>query len=149
MKKVLWGFLFASFVGTASAAEFDAMDARYADSNDYSARLFYRLDFGGALDGAQSMGLRFDNERAAARGAPALFQARFDAQGSALTLHGLDLRGPGLAAGQSTGGGYFSNLSTAQWLGIAFTGLVFGTIAYEAADDDDEPSAAGTGGSGI
>lgn len=144
MKKVLWGVLFASFVGSATAAEFDALDSsRYADSNDYSARLFYRLDFGGTLAQAQSVGLRFDNERAAARGAPAMFQARFDGQGPAMLVNGLDLRGPALAAGQSSGGGFFDSLTMAQWIGLGFTGLVFGTIVFEATDDDD---VAGSGG---
>lgn len=145
MKKALLGVLFASFVGTATAAELDAWDAsRYADSNDYSARLFYRLDFGGTLAQAQSVGLRFDNERAASRGAPAMFQARLDGQGSTVMLNGLDLRGPALSAGQDGGGGFFSSLTTAQWVGLAFTGLVFGTIVFEAADDDDPTT--GTGG---
>jgi len=145
MRKVLWGVLFASFMGTATAAELDSWDAaRYADSNDYSARLFYKLDFGGTLAQSQTVGLRFDNERAAARGAPAMFQARLDGQGSTVMLNGLDLRGPALAAGQSSGGGFFSTLTAAQWIGIGFTGLVFGTIVFEATDDED--TADGSGG---
>ena len=143
MKKVLAGLLCASFVGTAAAGDFDAMDARYADSNDYSAKVFYRMDFGGVnAASAQSVGLRFDNVLAESRGAPALFQAKFDGMGPTLALQGVDLRGVNAAAGQD-GGGFFSGLTTAQWIGLGFTGLVFGTIVVEAADSDDT---SGTGG---
>jgi len=140
----LVGIVLAGFVGSAAAGDDTFADARYADGNDYSARLFYSLDFG-SQGRVQSMGLRFDNERAAERGAPALFQARFDG-GSlpVLSLQGVDVAGPAMAAGQSEGGGMFSGLTTAQWIGIAFTGLVFGTIVVEAADSSDT-TVSGTG----
>jgi len=131
----LVGIVLAGFVGAAAAD----------DGNDYSARVFYSLDFG-SQGQVQSMGLRFDNELAAERGAPALFQARFDGGSSlpVLSLQGVDVAGPAMAAGQSEGGGMFSGLTTAQWIGIAFTGLVFGTIVVEAADSSDT-TVSGTG----
>lgn len=148
MRKAFWGVLMAGVMGTATAGELDSMDsARYADSNDYSAKVFYKLDFGGPAASAQSVGLRFDNERAAAFGAPAVFQAKFDGQSpAALMVNGVDLRGAALSAGQTSGGGFFSALSVGQWIGIAFTGLVFTTIAVEAGDDDDPAPVTGTGG---
>jgi hypothetical protein len=143
----LVGIVLAGFVGTAAAGDDTWADARYADGNDYSAKLFYSLDFGGDQGHAQSMGLRFDNVLAASRGAPALFQASFNGQAAvpSLKLQGVEVAGPAMAAGQSEGGGVFSNLTAAQWVGIAFTGLVFGSIVVEAADSDDEVPVTGSG----
>lgn len=147
MRKIIWGLVLTSFVGAAGASDNAISDARYADGNDYSARLFYNLSFGGQQAGAQAMGLRFDNEFAAARGAPALFQASFDGGQSLprVSLQGVEVAGPALAANQDKGGGMFSGLNAAQWIGIAFTGIVFGSIMVEASDSDDTPAPSGTG----
>lgn len=142
----LVGIVLAGFIGTAAAGDDTWSDARYADGNDYSAKLFYSLDFGGMQGQEQSMGLRFDNVRAASRGAPALFQASFTGQSApSLKLQGVEVAGPAMAAGQNEGSGPFANLTAAQWVGIAFTGLVFGSIVVEAADSEDEPTVTGTG----
>ena len=138
MRSLVLGLALSGFVGAAAAGDVYS-DARYADGNDYSAKLFYAVDFGGTQAGAQSMGLRFDNERAASRGAPALFKASFDGLGTpSVKLQGVDVMGP-MALG-ATGG-----FTAAQIGGLVFTGLVFGAIVIEAADDND-PEVVGTGG---
>lgn len=144
MRSLVVGAVLAGFVGSAAAGD-NLADARYADGNDYSAKLFYAVDFGGKGN-AQSLGLRFDNELAASRGAPALFQASFDNNASlpTLSLQGVPVAGPALAAGQ-TSGGFFANLSAGQIAGLVFTGLVFAGIVVEAADSDDEVTTSGTG----
>lgn len=137
MRSLVVGAVLAGFVGSAAAGGDTLADARYADGNDYSAKLFYAVDFGGKAH-AQSLGLRFDNELAAARGAPALFQASFDndARLPTLSLQGVPVAGPALAAGQNQGG-FFANLSVAQIVGLVFTGVVFAGIVVEAADSED------------
>lgn len=144
MRSLVVGAVLAGFVGSAAAGD-NLADARYADGNDYSAKLFYAVDFGGKGN-AQSLGLRFDNELAASRGAPALFQASFDNNASlpTLSLQGVPVAGPALSAGQSASGGFFANLSAAQIAGLVFTGLVFAGIVVEAADSDDTTTS-GTG----
>ena len=142
MKKTALGLVLAMFAGAAAAG--DLSEQRY-DSNDYSAKVYYRVDFGGASGPAtQSVGLRFDNERAHAAGAPAMLQARFGAQGlNTLALNGVDLRGAYLAANQAEGGGFFANLTVAQWVALGFTAVVLGVAVSEAVSDD-EPSTTGT-----
>jgi len=143
MKISALGLILATFAGAASAG--DPAELRNYESNDYSARVYYRVDFGGNQREAQSVGLRFDNERAAARGAPALFQARIGEQGlDKLAVNGVDLRGAMLSSNQAAGGGFFSSLTAAQWIALGFTTVVFATVAYDAADDDPT----GTGSSG-
>jgi hypothetical protein len=143
MRSLVVGAVLAGFVGSAAAGD-NLADARYADGNDYSAKLFYAVDFGGKGN-AQSLGLRFDNELAASRGAPALFQASFDNNAAlpTLSLQGVTVAGPAMAAGQASGG-FFASLSAAQVAGLVFTGLVFAGIVVEAADSDD-PVTSGTG----
>ena len=138
------GAILAVFAGAASAG--DLAEPRTYDSNDYSAQVYYRVAFGGEQRQAQSLGLRFDNEAAAAHGAPSLLQASFGEQGfDRLAVNGVDLRGAMLSAGQASGGGFFSSLSVAQWVALGFTAIVFGTVAVDATDDD-EPAVSGTGG---
>ena len=138
MRSLVVGAVLAGFVGSAAAGGDTLADARYADGNDYSAKLFYAVDFGGKAS-AQSLGLRFDNELAASRGAPALFQASFDNRATlpTLSLQGVPVAGPALAAGQSSSGGFFANLSAAQIAGLVFTGIVFAGIVVEAADSEE------------
>lgn len=147
MRKMALAVLLAGFFGTAAAGELDsAADMRYVDSGDYSAKLLYRMEFGGERQVAQSLGLRFDNEAAAARGMPSLFQARFGEQGlDKLALNGVDLRGAMLSSNQASGGGFFSSLSVAQWVALGFTAVVFGTVAYDASDSDEPTTVSGTG----
>lgn len=146
MRKLVWGAVLAGFVGSAGAADDSWADARYADGNDYSARVFYSMNFGGQQAGAHTMGLRFDSERASLRGAPALFQASLASHEAmpSVKLQGVEVAGPALAARQAEGGGMFSGLSVGQWIGLAFTGVVFGTIVVEAADNEDAATS-GTG----
>ena len=135
--------LLATFAGTASAG--DLAEPRYYESNDYSAQVYYRLDFGGTAARAQSLGLRFDRVNAQAAGAPALFQASLGSQGlERVALNGFDLRGAMLASGQSEGG-FFASLTTGQWIALGFTAVVFGTVAMDATDSDE--SSGGSGGS--
>src|SRR5688500_18791473 len=98
--RILLGMVLAGFVGTAAAGGDAWSDARYADGNDYSAKLFYSMNFGGQVDRSQAMGLRFDNVLSAERGAPALFQASFDGQQALPTvkLQGVEVAGPVFAA---------------------------------------------------
>jgi hypothetical protein len=145
MKKMAWGLALASLTFTGAAAAGDLADRRDYEPGSYSAQLYYRVDFGANRGQAQSLGLRFDSERAAAAGAPSLMQARFGAHGiDRLTLSGMELRGPSVAANQ-TGGGFFSSLTATQWVALIFTTVVLGTVAIDATEEsDDEPS--GTGG---
>ena len=143
MRKAVLGMVFAGFVGSAAAGELDRADSRYYDSSDYSAKVYYRLDFGGPKAHAQTLGLRFDNQLAESRGAPAVFLTSFDSSGAAsVKLHGVDLRGAALAAGQSSGG-FFASLTPAQWIGIGFTAIVFGTVVSEAAKSNNTSSGSG------
>lgn len=128
----------ASCTGAAMAGD----PVMRADANDYTGQVYYRVDFGGPRLAAQSVGLRFDQDRAAARGAPALFQASLGTQGAGtVAVNGLDLRGA-MIANQATDRG---GLTAGQWVGIGFTALVFAAIAVEAADSDDEVPPTGTG----
>ena len=142
MKKTVLGLVLATFAGAAAAG--DLAEPRYYESNDYSAQVFYRVEFGGTRGHAQSVGLRFDSVRAEAAGAPSLLQVRFGEQGlDRLAVNGLDLRGAMLASGQS-GGGFFSSLNVAQWVAIGWT-VALVTVSATGALDEDDPS--GTGGS--
>jgi len=147
--KLVLGLMLAGTVGVAAAGDLDTITAAdYADSNDYSAKVFYSLNFGGTQGYAQSMGLRFDHERMAAFGAPAVFQVAFDGQGdlNALKLTGLDLRGPGYAAG-ATEGGLFAGYTTAQWVALGITGALFIAVAADVTGGESEPvTGTGTGG---
>ena len=142
MKTTALGLALAMFAGAAAAG--DLAERREYESGSFAAQVYYRLDFGGALARAQSLGLRLDNERASAAGAPSLLQARFGAQGlDQLKLSGFDLRGLNAAANQSDQG-FFASLTTTQWIALGFTVVVFGTVAADAADDGDEqPSGSG------
>ena len=144
MKKMAWGLALASLGFASVAAAGDLAERRDYEPGSYSAQLYYRLDFGGHRGQAQSLGLRFDNERAAAAGAPSLMQARFGAHGiDRLTLSGMDLRGPNIAANQA-GGGFFSSLTVTQWVALIFTTVVLGTVAIDATEEsDEEPSGSG------
>lgn len=151
MRKLGLGLFLAGFAGMAAAGD-GTLDSQYADGNDYSAKLFYRMEFGGTTPGFQSVGLRFDNERAEQRGAPALFKASFST-GSTLptfALQGVNVVGPVYAAGQNDEAenedGRLGWLTPGQWVGVAFTTIVFGAIVFESADGGGEPSPNGTGG---
>lgn len=146
MKKFALGLMLAAFAGSAAAG--DLAEPRYHESGDYSAQVYYRVDFGGDRGQAQSLGLRFDGVGAAAAGAPALFKASFTRDGLAeLALGGLDLRGAMLSSNQSSGGGFFSKLTAAQWAALGFTVIVFGTVAIDATESTDVPvTGSGSGG---
>lgn len=145
--KMLLGVLLATVAGSAAAG--DLSEPRYYESNDYSAQVYYRLDFGGPSRHAQSVGLRFDSVRAEAAGAPSILQVRFGEQGlDRLALNGLDLRAAMLASGQTEGGmaGWFSGLSTVELVGLAVVGVGFIAVGADVADEEDD-SLPGTGGS--
>jgi len=142
-KTAALGLAFAAFAGAAAAG--DLAESRDYAPDSYSAQVYYRVDFGGTFARAQSLGLRFDNERAAAAGAPSLLQARFGAQGiDRLTLSGVDLRGAMIASRQSEGG-MFGELTLTQWIALGFTAIVVGTVTVDAFDESDE-APSGTGG---
>jgi hypothetical protein len=145
MKNLALGLVLAASAGTAMAV--DPADLRTYESNDYAARVYYRMDFSGDGRQMQSLGLRFDSERAMAHGAPSMFLASFGEAGlQQLAVSGVDFRGAMLSANQGGGGGsFFGSLSAGQWLALGFTGLVFTTVAIDASDDED-PETAGTGG---
>ena len=133
--------------GTAAAG--DLAEPRTYEADDYSAQVYYRLDFGGDRPNAQSVGLRFDNHRAAAAGAPALLAARFGAQGlDQLALNGVDLRGAMLSSNAKEGGGFFSSLSVGQWVAIGFSVIVFGSVASDAVDGSETDANVGGTGTG-
>ena len=145
MKKALWGVLCACFAGTASAGELDYTST----SNDYAAKLFYRVDFGGTADTTQSVGLRFDTARAEALGAPAFLQARFNGRGTSVMLSGLDLNDMAMAA-RATGDPTYGGLTLAQWVGIGSVVVVGGAMAITISNDNppeapSAPSGSGTG----
>lgn len=143
MRKSALGLVLATFAGAAAAG--DLSEQRAYGANDYSAQVYYRVDFGSQGE-AQSLGLRFDNERATAHGAPAMFQASFGEQGlQKLAVTGVDFRGAMLSS-NAVGGGFWSSLTGPQWIALAFTGLVFTTVAVDASDDED-PQVPGSGGS--
>lgn len=145
MRILALGLVLAASAGAAAAG--DLAEARDYGSSDYSAQVYYRLEFGGHQAQAQSLGLRFDNERASAAGAPAMLQARLGEQGLAqFSVNGLDLRGAMLSSNQDSGRGFWSSLSVPQWIGIGFSLLVFGQVVSDAAKTDEEPVVSGTGG---
>jgi len=135
------------FAGTAAAG--DLAEPRTYEAGDYSAQVYYRLDFGGNSPQTQSVGLRFDNERAAAAGAPALLAARFGAQGmDQLKVNGVDLRGAMLSSNAKEGGGYWASLTVPQWIALGITTFVFGSVASDALDNQQPPSGGGSGSGG-
>lgn len=146
MKKTVLGLALSTFAGAAAAG--DLAEPRYHESNDFSAQVVYRVDFGANSDNAQSLGLRFDSVRAQAAGAPSLMHARFGAQGlDQLSLNGLDLRGMMLASNQSEGGigGFISSMTPVQWVGLGLTVVLAGAVLADVNGGDAEP-VTGTGG---
>jgi hypothetical protein len=145
MRILALGLVLAASAGAAAAG--DLSEARDYGATDYSAQVYYRLDFGGHQAQAQSLGLRFDNQRAAAAGAPAMLQARLGEQGLAqFSVNGLDLRGAMLSSNESSGGGFWSSLTVGQWIALGFSALVFGQVVSDAVKTDEEPVISGTGG---
>lgn len=146
MKKMALGMALAVFAGTAAAG--DLADRREYESGSYAAHVYYRVDFGGDRGQAQSLGLRFDNERMSAAGAPSLLKASFGAQGmEQLKVSGFDLRGAMLAANQNEGG-FFDKLgamSTTQLVAMGVTTVLFIIVAADV-NDDEPDNAPGTGG---
>jgi len=139
MKNLALGLVLAASAGTAMAS--DPADLRTYESNDYAARVYYRMDFAGNGRPAQSFGLRLDNERAMANGAPSLVQASFGELGlQKLAVSGVDFRSVALANGID-----FSSFTPIQWLAVGFTAVVFTAVAVDATDGED-PETAGTGG---
>ena len=144
MKRITLGLALAAFAGGAAAG--DLAEPRYYESDDFSARAVYRVDFGGTRGYEQSLGLRLDSVRAEAAGAPALFSASFRGDGlAALSLTGVDLRGAALASNQSEGGGFFGSMTTAQLVALGVTVVTFGLVAIDVGDGESD--AIGTGGS--
>lgn len=137
MKNWALGLVLAASAGAAVASD---ADLRNYESNDYSARVYYRMDFAGNARPAQSFGLRLDNERAMAAGAPSLVQASFGELGlQKLAVSGVDFRAVSLANGVA-----MSSFTPAQWLALGFTAVVFATVAVDATDSED-PETTGTG----
>ncbi len=142
MKTTTLGLALMTFAGAAAAG--DLSEPRYHESDDYSAQVYYRVDFGGVRGHAQSVGLRFDSVRAEAAGAPSLLQVRFGQAGlDKLAVNGVDLRGALISSGQ-TEGGFFASLTAAQWAALGFTVFVFANVAADASDDTTDVT--GTGG---
>lgn len=144
MKNLCLGIIGLCFAGTAAAGDLD-----YADnySNDYAAKLFYRVDFGGAVAGGQSVGLRFDTQRAEALGAPAFLQARFNSQGTTLSLSGLDLSAMAMA-NRATGDPIYGGLTLPQWVGIGSVIIVGGAMAITISNDSPPQAPVAGSGSG-
>ena len=144
MNRTALGLLLATLAGTAAAG--DLSEPRYYDSNDYSAQLFYRVDFGADRASAQTVGLRFDNVRLHAAGAQPLLQARFGAQGvDQLAVNGVDLRGALISSGQEEGGGFLGSLTVTEIIAVALASLV---IITSIAEEGDEDELTGTGAGG-
>jgi hypothetical protein len=146
MKKIASGLAAALFAGTAVAG--DLADRREYESGSYAAQVYYRVDFGADRGQAQSLGLRFDNERASAAGAPSLFKARFGAEGlDQLKLAGLDLHRAMLAAKQNEGG-FMDTVRAMPTSQLIAMGVTLGLFVIVAADisDDEADNAPGTGG---
>jgi hypothetical protein len=145
MRKTFLIIAMAGFVGSAAAGEIDRGDS-FHDGNDYSAKAYYRLDFGGTRAPTQGVGLRFENELARSHGAPAVIDFNLNSNaGASARLYGVELRGSTLTAGAAPGG-FFSSLTGAQWAGLALTAVVFGTVISSATNKDDVPDS--TSGSG-
>ena len=146
MKKMALGIALAAFAGSAAAG--DLADRREYEAGSYAAHVYYRVDFGGDRGQAQSLGLRFDNERASAAGAPSLLKASFGAQGlEQFKVSGIDLRGAMLAANASEGGFMetISAMSTPQLVAMGATLVLFTVVAIDVGEGDAE-SGPGTGG---
>jgi hypothetical protein len=142
--------LLAGTMGTAAAGPLDdRTDAGAYDASDFSAQVFYRVEFGGVADRAQRLGFRVDNERAAAYGAPSLFMTQLSGQGlEKLQLHGLELRNTLLARQNAEVGeeGFFASLTPVQWAGLFFSGGVLALLVASAADDNSDVAVGGSGG---
>jgi hypothetical protein len=146
MNKTALGLVLAAFAGTAAAG--DLADRREYEAGSYAAHVYYRVDFGGDRGQAQSLGLRFDNERMSAAGAPSLLKASFGAQGmEQLKVSGFDLRGAMLAANQNEGGflDKIGAMSTAQLVAMGVTTVLFVIVAADVTQDEDT-GLPGTGG---
>jgi hypothetical protein len=146
MKTMTLGLALAAFAGTAAAG--DLADRREYEAGSYAAHVYYRVDFGGDRGQAQSLGLRFDNERASAAGAPSLFKASFGEQGlEQFKVSGVDLRGAMLAANQNEGGFIekITSMSTPQLVAMGATLVLFTVVAIDVGEGDAE-SGPGTGG---
>jgi hypothetical protein len=150
MRKLMIGLVCAGFVGSAAAGDYGLAEARFADGNDYTARVYYKLDLGAEPGRAHTVGLRFDHDLAAAHGAPALFQASYNgaSQPVRLTLQGADLTGPMMASGQFEVRDFITFLI--QNPGVLFSGIVatavITTVVVESTEDD-VTTTSGTGGS--
>lgn len=144
MNRTALGLLLATFAGAAAAG--DLSEPRYYDSNDFSAQLFYQVNFGADRAHVQAVGLRFDSVRLQAAGAPPLLQARFGAQGlNRLAVNGVDLRGALISSSQAEGG-FFANLTAAQIVSVCLASLVLISAVAEAGDEEETVTATGAGG---
>ena len=148
MKRTALGLLLATFAGATAAG--DLSEPRYYDSNDFSAQLFYRVNFGADRAKAQTVGLRFDSVKLHAAGAPPLLQARFGAQGlDQLAVNGVDWRGALISSGQETGGGFLGGLTVAQIMSLGIASLVLiGAVADEGDEEEDPVGGTGSGSGG-
>lgn len=152
MRKVIVGVALAGYVTCAAAAGVDELDARDVDTGAYSARAYYRLEFGGPVARSQSVGLRFDNGLTSRRDTPALLQVSLDSSGvSTLSLRGLQLGGPALAASEddsdaSNRKGFWARLSTGEWIALGFSAIVLAATVGQAASGGGG-GVSGTGGS--
>ena len=144
MKRIAVGLALATFAGAVAAG--DLSEPRYSESDDYSARVYYRVDFGGTRGSAQSVGLRFDSVRAEAAGAPSLLRLAFGETGlNQFAVNGVDLRGALLSSGQSEGGGFFGSLTAAQWAALGFSLFVFANVAADLSEDTTDIYVSGSG----
>ena len=144
MRKVILALTLSALSSTAFAAGVDETGL-YRDASDYSAKVYYRLDFSSSGIGAHTVGLRFDN-RYTAPFQPDVLQARFTANAAPVVkLQGFAIRGHNLAAAQGEGGYEFWNwLSPMEWLAIGGTLVVTGA-AISHNSGKDTPTT-GTGG---
>ena len=148
MRATVMGILLAGAVSTAAAGDYTYMGTRYA-GNDYSAKLYYTLDFGGTQRHSQSVGLRLNNEGMALRGAPALFQVEYTGTGQpTVALQGLQLTRS--ASSNLIDVGATASWSAGEWFAVGLATVTIGGLGAAAVSDSnkDTPAVAGTGGTG-
>lgn len=140
MRTLVVSVLLTVWTAAAAAAELDGPDR--ADTSGYSARIYYRFDFGSRNAHAQSVGFRLDQDRAAARGMPAALQWSYAGPGAtALTLNGIEIRDPGAGAMRNN---LFDALTPGEWIAVGGTAIVVILLLGHGGGDG---GVAGSGGS--
>lgn len=147
MKNITLGLVaaaFAAFAGSAAAGDYGRQDLSY-DGSDYAAKVYYRLDFGGAARHVQSLGFRLDSPYAEARGIPPAFQLSFGAAGiSSVKIHGVELRGSAIASGE-TGNAFFDYLTPWEWVAVGVTAVATAVVVNHASNNNDTVTGSGSG----